>query len=1369
MSSFTVFIVGARKKHGWNQAELARRLDVGQQTVSGWERGSSRPRRADIANLARVLELDEDKLAAAAGYIVPTARPRVITLKLSDLSPDRLEQFTADLAHALYPGANVSRYGEQGHKQEGIDVIVDKAGKTLATFQCKRRQTFGPGEVKKTVECVIVTAPKHHIVLARPASPEARKEIRKYRKWTLWDPEDVSRIIRMDLPKDKAVRIIDAYFPGMREPFLGVPEPGPWLTPSEYFASSGGNIFSYDWRMVGREGLLKNVTLLAESDEMWLGAIIGRGGIGKTRLLRAVAGKVENPKYDVRFLGSSKEIKPEHFELLPVEDKLLVIIDDAHERTDIAEIIAGVRRVAAEAKILLSLRPYGITQLIYDLKRVQLHTTEIPTWEVEDLKYDDAVKLVNEVLGKDFGAGVTRRLAHISVDCPLIAVVGAELIKRGSLDPHRVEKDDNIRAEILRAFQDALVTAPLGGDPEHRRKILNTVSILQPVHIKDEEFQKALSKLTGFGFDEILPHINSLEDAGVLLRRGQSLRIVPDLLGDAILTDACYDSRSGMTKGFIESAREGLNGKPLQHVFTNASRVDWQIRQEASGYTSLVDSLWSGLEKEFKLGGIRARYNLVKLIQKVAYFQPDRALAIARLAIEDPAIELETTDDLLARIYPPDYKDVLHEISPILKNVAYNYDYLPQALDLLWKLAQGDKRETNPHPDHPIRVLKDLAGYETGKPPLFNEAIFEVCKKWLEQSEGELAHSPFEVLERLLATEGADNYSEGLTLNIRPYGVRAEVVRELRNKVVDLAIEEAKSSDLRRAIRAVEALDSGLDYPSGLYGREVGEKERDTWTPLFVDTMQKLKQLVSDVSLDPTIGIAIRRALQWHTDYSRTGTKKAAKEVVAAIPKDDAHQLSLLLFDGWGRLLFDRIANYGVAQKRQSEHFDQFAQKLVSDYDAQKLIGLLEQQLNAQEIAFGGQAHPGPMIWSLVKEKPEIGTAICRRVERDLESPLLAVLSVTLSRLMIDTPDKVIRLARELVAIQDTRIMVQVAHAFGWGRGERELLEGENELLRDFATDANPAVRSSALRAAQILAKSNRLGAASLLAEIDLSTAKGLVKDFFGTFGTHGEMQWEDLSQDQQDKIWAHLETCDSLEDYHVTDFLGVISKDNPAKVVELLLKRVELDEKQDQEKAKQKDPKPDDFRPVPYSWHGELHMRAHPQFVALLRRIRDWIAEKPRTTWQRVKMGSQIFKHVAGGYDEKVIGVLDEALTSGQPDQFYAVCAILHDLPKSIVWENVDFIVKVLHTAEQLGGDNLKNVSSALHSAIVLGGRSGTPGQPFPEDVEQRDRAAKIAQTLPYGSIEQKFYKSIERSAQESIRWHLESDEKLLDNRNWE
>ena len=276
-----------REKHGWEQAELAAMLGVGQQTVSRWEKGGSRPRQAELSRLITIFSVDSDEWWYKAGY-QPEEPDQSLApfLPLGNLSAENFELFCRDLIQCLNPGADVFRYGSTGDTQEGIDLCANSPEEIL-DYQCKRHKTFGPADIDKAFQATTFQSDHHYLLLGRPATPGARKAILKYDDWTLWDRENISTQVR-SLPNDDALRIVDTYFPGKRKIFLGREEPSPWLTPTEFFQPlvSRLKLFSHGWNFVGRKGDLERLKAFEKNTELQAIVISGRGGIGKSRLLR---------------------------------------------------------------------------------------------------------------------------------------------------------------------------------------------------------------------------------------------------------------------------------------------------------------------------------------------------------------------------------------------------------------------------------------------------------------------------------------------------------------------------------------------------------------------------------------------------------------------------------------------------------------------------------------------------------------------------------------------------------------------------------------------------------------------------------------------------------------------------------------------------------------------------------------------------------------------------------------------------------------------------------------------------------------------------------------------------------------------------
>jgi transcriptional regulator with XRE-family HTH domain len=1360
-----------RSQRGWDQANLARRLGgehvVGQQTVSRWERGGSRPRRSMIARLAEVFETDTDRLLRAAGYATATAdrpeqamlpvKPLLPTLPLGELSPELFEQFTADLIQRLRPNDTVNRFGGPGHKQDGVDGIVQRNGQTVSTFQCKRHKQFGAKAVEAAVGAVAIDAPEHVLVLSRVASPEARRALDAHPSWSLWDADDIARTIRTRLSQEDALGIVQTYFPAFREAFLGIREPGPWVTGRELFSRFGGDrLFTHDWPMIGRHAELDALTRFAHSTSHRVGVLVGRGGIGKTRLLRDVASELEAQHVEVRFLDTGREVSPTQFEQLPRVGALVVVIDDAHDRDDIAELVAGIGRVRSDAKVLLAMRPYGFSQLAYDLRRVGLHPSDLPRWDLNDLSIGEATLLASEVLG-DGHDDVARHLAVVSADCPLITVIGAGLIKRGQLDASRLETSPTIRQDILATFRDTIVGDRSSGDSILRASVLDTVALLQPFRFTDDDFRRTVERVVDLPFDRISLILRSFEDAGVLLRRGQALRIVPDLLGDVVLAEACFEQRGGGSTGFIERVRTVATGAALQHLFVNASRVDWQTSEGTTTPHSFADSLWSELEAEYRQGGLRTQLAVLDLLKKVAFFQPDRALDIIRWALTHHTDEVEEVEDPFASVFKPTRDMVLHSLPEVLKLVAYNVDYLPESLDLLWRLAQDDTRPTNQNPDHPIRILSELAGYDNAKPAAFNSALIDAAERWLKELSADSVHSPFDVIEPMLATEGTTHSSEGLTITLRPFLVNAKVVEPLRDRVVAVALTEARSSDLKRAVRAVAAVEAGLRYPMGM---GFTDEHLGSWTPSFVGTIDRVRELVATETLDPAVLVAVRRAVRWHAFYSSTPTRAAAEALLESMPDSIENDLAIAMFDGWGHQLFAENGDYEELERQKQARFVALAQAITESYTDEQAVELVTCRLAIQRSCFGhGQGTPGPLVWELVAHRPSLALAICDAVARDPRSVLGEVLPIVLAQLLRDDASAGMDCAERLLAIGSELVVGSVALAFGWNRGNRaETVPGEFPLLARFATHESPGVRQCAVRAAQVIATTNRAEATALLAQVRFADSAPVAEDLFATFAGYGSLEWAALTHSQAGAILEQLVHCPSIEGSHIALFLANLSQTLPSEVVALLQRRVEHSEETTTEGA---------FRPLPYHWQYPLQIRGQRVHASLLRQVRDWIGSAP-DSWQRQHYGPELFAAVASDYDAVVIDVLSEALNTGTPDAVNTVAAILREGPRALVWDNVDFVTKALSLAFEAGEEPGQRLSGALHGAVTSGVRSGTPGQPFAEDVEQQQRSLEVARSLIRGSIAERFYRSLAQAAQANMQWHADTDEQFLDNREW-
>lgn len=1369
-------ILEERKRLGLEQADVAQRLQtpVGQQTVSRWEKGGSRPRRAVVVELATLFGIDPAELLEAAGYTEladsPGAaqrpvRPQLTILPVWELAPEKFEELIADLGQSLRPDTFVSRFGTQGHKQYGVDIVAERDSRYVLTYQCKRHRDFGPQDVRDAVAEVTLDADAHVLVLSRrSASPAARKEMQAHPGWTLWDAEDISRAIR-GLPLERSVRVVDTYFPGWREAFLGVAEPGPWLTADEFFRPvSGGAIYNHDWTLVGRTQELSDLLSFTEDSAQRLALLVGRGGIGKSKLLREIAVRAaQSGTTVVRFLKPAAELRPAHLEVLPTDQPVVIIVDDAHDRDDLAASVAELLRDRANLKVLLAMRQYGLDSLSAELRQVGVRLEELPRVQMSDLPRADAEALAVEALGPAWPRQLGERLGYLTADCPLITVVAGVLIRRGQLDPACVDHEETIRREVLRTFRDVLVADPISGEPELRRAILDGVAALQPFRTADPAFQHSLERLTDRPYDRSVRHIRSLENAGVLLRRGDSLRIVPDLLADVILSEVSFDDGSRAATGYIERAWEAAEGEAALHIFVNTSRIDWQVRHDYPGVPRLTDSLWDAVDAATHEAGVVGRISVMKLLRKVAYFEPQRSLKLVRWIVDNPTDVAEDIDEPLLKAYPPTYSDVLEEVPAVVHAVSYNFAYLRETIEILWRLAATDTRETNRFPDHPIRVLRTIAEFGPAKPIEYTQVLIDAAEGWLDSDElADHVASPFDVLEPILATEGSEDSSDGFAIRFRPFLVNPSAVQPLRDRVIRLALREIASADIARAARAVKVIAASLHFPVGLFGHQVSPEEKAAWIPSFLSVLAMLKHVVDTAAVDPAIVVAIRSSLHWHLVYSDLGTREAAHAVFESVADSVDLRVAIALYDGWGRLLHGATSDYQEMDRRQQEEANALAQELVQAYSDDAIIELIAARLTAQRAAFREKAgNPGRFAWALVKARPSIGLAICARVASDPQSVLVSALPVVIACLAEVQPDHAIAAVETLLETSDMAIRRSVAHSLGWNRaGRSTLLAGEFEILSVLIQDEDPVVRNLAVFAAQRLAVlQNQAEALSLISRVRFADAPAVAEEVFQTFSGQGPLRWSQLTDEEANAMLGQLLDCPSIEEYWIQEFLFQLSGEKPVQAVLLLMHRIERWETTADPLA---------YRPLPYHWNHPLQVRSSLDLPHILSDIRGWLSEKT-DSWMRQDAGGRLFAAVAQDFNHPdVLSVLDDTMTMQTPQALSALASILRQASRDFILSNPEFVARVLNSAAPLGQDCVDRLASAMHGAVSSGAYSGTPGQPFPQDVEQRNRAREVASALTPGSVEQKFYLALQQSAEERMKWQVDRDAQFLDGREW-
>ncbi|WP_435204931.1 hypothetical protein [Micromonospora sp. bgisy143] len=1126
-----------------------------------------------------------------------------------------------------------------------------------------------------------------------------------------------------------------------------------WLETDRFFGlHSGTGLYSHDWALVGRGPELHGLVEWLSGYGPSVAVLSGRGGIGKSRLLRAFADLAARERgYLVRFVDRSVSVQPEDVEVLPSADRLLVIVDDAHESPGVATTVVGIRRVRPTARILLATRPYGVDHLLRELRGAGLHRTDVPHWRLEDLSFAEATDLAGTVLGAGHDEDVARRLAVIGRDCPLIIVVGGGLIRQGRLDPDRVTNDDLLRDEVMAAFTKALTADTAVADPGLRREVLHAVAALQPFRLNVPEFRGAAEALTGRAFDQILLQLHELENAGVLLRRENAVRVVPDLLGDTLLADAIVDIRSGAGTGYLERILRVVDGEALLHLVFNATRVDWNVRHTApEPRPSLVDELWDALVARFDRADLDDRLALLRRLRRVVFYQPAALLRISQLAYEScraPDGDPQCRDRIRAAL------------PPVLEKAALDPETFSASVDLLWELAGQDGRTDRRQTDHPIQVLRDLAEFKRWKPLAFNTRMVDAARRWIAVSRGSNPRvSPLEILEPLLATEIEEKESDGTQVTLKQFQLDPGAVSALRREVVELVLDELWSPDRWEAVRAAETLRKALEYPHGYYGYTVPVEQRDEWTPDFLKTLGRLRDRVATRPIEPVVALAVRRSLRWHTRHAPGATRAAARAVLDALPDFIEYELAVALHDGWGDLL-EEVNDFHEAQRVLAEKLDSLACRALAKWSESALLGEIAGGLLAEQEAAltGRQPNPEPFAHALMRNRPSLAQALMASVIREPENPVAGLLPVAVQDLLLSDADAGWEAVSRLLHRDHLTLTRLTANGLSRYRGHQGPVDvREQSTLRRLLRHEDETTRRLALQAVRWIGEYDRASAAKLVLSVTFEHSPPVAEEVLSAFGEHGYLSYDDVGAADRERLLAGIAELARIEEYEVQDFLAGLSAVHPEAVMQLLKRRAKPGA----------EPQADGYRALPVEWQESLRFRGMARFREFLWDALEWVAENIDDT--SIDDCGALFAAVAVTFDDDVRETLDRALKANSVQHIRAVGIVLEHAHRTFVWEHSDFVVRVLRAAEEHGEQCRRDVHRGLRRSVLSGGWGGPVGEPFPEDVEQRDRSRAVAATLPDGSPERAFYDELVETAEAAIRSEVDHERRFLEHRDW-
>lgn len=1324
-------LVDARLKVGIaTQRDLAVRLNLAQQSVSRWEAGTHRPGLEQIGELARILSLNPDDLRQLAGFGGAPGQVTLTPFPFETLGGEEFEQFVADLAKAYFAGAQVRRAGKQGHRQDGVDVEIRHADGSRTVIQCKRTARFGQADVAEVADRLARDdAARKILALGRVASPQAAAAAQAA-GLEMWDKDDLSRIVRTDLDPQAQERLVDTFFRNQRLALLGVAEPGPWMSADEFFApfQVAARGFSHAWPLVGRAGDLD--ALVAAIDEPMAAPVllVAAAGMGKSRLLAAWAQEAQGRGRSLHFLSATAELKRADLMRLGPGPKILVV-DDAHDRDGMGALFEWAADPTRQVRLVLASRPYAVDRILRELAISGLGAPSLVT--LGDLSKAELMAMSKAVLASFARPlGWAEAIVQGSGGSPLVALMTARVVAKDATPVERARSDAELRALVLSKFTRVMVgDLGAGADEVALRDVLRVLALVQPFNPEDRALLALIEEVTGVGAIAASSAMRQLLDGGVAYSRGRRWRLMPDVLGDYLIETSCLDA-AGALSPFAQAALAAASASQslMTNVMVNLGRLDWRRSNGDTSASDLLAGAWRSLDT------LRDEWDVrLNAVKAVAYYQPDQALGFVTRQLRK------------GRTFAA--------LAEILRNVAIGSGRLEPAAQLLWemgKLDGGEDISSNPA----LRTLTELCGYHPHRSLSFPEQSLAFGLALVERQDAWSGKvTPLDILASLLSTEGITTRSTGRQFSISPYFIDPTLVAEYRQAVISKILELLRDPRLRVARAAASTLRAALRGPIGRVATAPPGGARQAYEAEALRTLERLETVVRE-GIHPLVAVGVETAIRWRLRSRKDAVTHIVIRVLAAIDHDLEFEMRRVM----GGEAFDIFRHdegeYEAFEKRFGAWLDEVALQLrQAEPDPEARRARIEALLLEAQQARAPDQIPYRLIHPSLHHDPALAEAFLRDALSRATSLTRDHVDLAISALTFSNKQQARAWVRQLIASADPYLMALAARGFGGGP---EPDEEDALLMTSLAAASEPRVVKAAIQTISWSQLDDRRKLAALL-ESQVLASDAVADQLASALVGGSDRNLLDLATaDDVEALLAKLAPVPKFEKYWVDKLLAELSARFPCEIAAFFRRRVEMAAALDNYS----------FRAAntgPYSDEA-LRVLETPQAAAILGETWAWmLANDDR---------GPVFRSAALDVVEAMFlsdsaflaRFLESQLPQADPRALKLVSEIIRRADHGFVFAETDFVIDFLERCEAVDLELLERVICNLAAGASEGMRSGTAGEPYPRDLEDRRQAEVVLARLSRLSPAYELFEEIHRHAEDSIRRSLRDGQYLDD-----
>ena len=1125
----------------------------------------------------------------------------------------------------------------------------------------------------------------------------------------------------------------------------------------EYFSLFIGQdkILRHDYALSGREKELKQLEDFAVSEQK-ICVVYGIGGIGKSKILYEFAKIHENKKLKGRLLFLKERFDNETLKQIPSGD-VTIILEDAHRYEYLDNLLSIFRNsdLSNRSSLILSSRPTGKEILDVSLSRA-IDATKVSEIKIESLDIKETKEIIKSIVGNN--KVYIDYISNISKDCPLIAVIASSLVRENKINLSTIQNNEVFQRTVLNRFLEDMKGRELS-DPLSEN-LLMYIAALSPIRPADKSLQIKLANILGIKDFELSKRISLLEKKGILLRRGRLVRIVPDLLSDHILYEACI-SADGASTGFADEVFDKFHEIHFENILKNIAEVEWRT-QAAGSKIDLLDNVWKDIIKSFREGPNYVRIQILKEIEKASIFQPEHVMEIIEIAISQPST-LEPYGENADILASWSQKDVLAKLPDIIRRVAYHLEYVKKCCRILWEISKNDLRELNPHPEHPIRILTSIASYQYNKPVSFNYQVLEWIEEEIQKPENhKYKYSLLDVLDKFLAKEGEYTETEGDKFILGSFPLNHEKIYLIRQRTIKILNESFKiSSPANLILRSLRSLLDALRYIMPKFGMVVTEEENRQWLKEQVQILDIIKENMLTINSFP-IYLEIIKGLQWfRAERNPEAIKEKVKEIYSLIYEDYEFKLYRVMSYNFMDYRREERKSFEENNKLISKEMKEVAQLVKDKERTWENIHLKFRLIIKEFMKYNISINPSRFFAEFTELFPDISVGIAGEIINNPKEDIVKYLSSFLWPLkkIKYYSDVLKELLSSGVKTKDYLICLNIAHAYAWANLLDDFDQYDLENIESLIKLKNEEITITISRAVAVIGEKNVDIARRLLLLFDLNNNLKLANEFCGMFGDIHGISLKKLAKKDIEAILDKLIPADlfTAQDYHSDKILEFVSQNYLDLAIEFLIKRLKH-----YDLIRNKD-KTYNYRPFPYSGfnYAFLGIAKLPNYGKYIKEVRNLVMGKdPKDLFWIPRL----FQIVSDNYSQESLLILKEWLTEKDSQKMEGIAILLKEAPNNFLFDNYEFIGNLLLSAERISRDCLKKVESELFSIAISGVLSRSIGQPDKEDIILINKGKETANKFNISHPANKFYLDVSKHSDREIKEDIDRDEEFLD-----